>query len=115
MCSSRDCDQWDQNSRYSDSVVRLIFVYSMVAILLMFHGVVLSFFIPQAFDLSLGGKIYGALLIGIPTFVVDILVIRHFGGQFFERRWIAENKRRHEDRDAPRISRPAGPFRKITI
>ncbi|MCH7849698.1 MAG: hypothetical protein IIB53_15225 [Planctomycetes bacterium] len=77
--------------------MRLFFVYALVVILLRFHGVVLSFFIPQTFDLSLGGRIYGALLIGIPTLVVDILAIRHFGGQFFERRWIAENKRKHEE------------------
>lgn len=84
-------------AHYSDAVVRLIFVYWLIVILLMFHGVVLSFFIPQTFELSLGAKIYGALLIGIPTLVVDILAIRHFVGQFFERRWIAENKRKHEE------------------
>jgi hypothetical protein len=48
-------------------------------------------------EFSAAGRGFGAVLIGVPVAITDVLLFRYVRGQILEARWIAENKRRHEE------------------
>jgi hypothetical protein len=76
-------------------------VFFVLALLLLavFHYSAISFVyvLPLMPEFSISGRVFGALLIGLPTAIVDVLTFRYVRGQIREAPWIAEDLQRHEE------------------
>lgn len=85
---------------YLGRLTYLIFLVLVLLVLALFHYAAISFVFPLPLmpEFSGVGRVYGAVLIGAPIAVVDVLLYRYVNGQILEARWIAENKRRHEEK-----------------
>ena len=68
-------------------------------VLALFHYVAISFVfdLPLMREFSAPGGGFGAVLIGVPVAIVDVLLFRYVRDQILESRWIAENKQLHEE------------------
>ncbi len=76
-----------------------IFLMLVLLVLALFHYTAISFVVPLPGmpEFSSSGRVFGAVLIGIPIAIIDVLLFRYVRGQILEARWLAENKRRHEE------------------
>ena len=82
---------------YLGRLTYAIFLVLALLVLALFHYAAISFVfdLPLMREFSAPGRAFGAVLIGVPVAIVDVLLIRYVRGQILETRWIAENKRRH--------------------
>ena len=84
---------------YLGRMTYVIFLVLVLLVLALFHYTAISFVhqLPLMREFSATGRIFGALLIGVPTLSVDVLLVRYVRDQILEARWIAENQRKHEE------------------
>ena len=77
----------------------VIFFVLVLLVLALFHYTAISFVVelPLMREFSGPGKGFGVALVGVPVAIVDVLLFRYVRGQILETRWIAENKRLHEE------------------
>ena len=87
-----------KRERIGEAAVRLIFLVLVLMVLALFNYVGISFVykLPYMREFSGAGRVFGALLVGVPTIYVDIRLFRFLRYEIRERGWVAENKRKHE-------------------
>ena len=77
-----------------------LMVFLLLVVLLVFHGVAVSFLIPNWYEMSATGRGFGFLAVGGFSVWVDIVSYRYIKGQMDRSRWTAEIKREHESQNS---------------
>ena len=72
------------------AILVLLFLFNYAAVSFVFP-------LPLMHEFSASGRGFGAVLIGVPIVITDILLFRYIRSQLLKARWVAENKQRHEE------------------